>query len=126
MQIVGIPTFTGFEEAVVQVEKIYADNTDDVIKISGISSTKHTVGNQLYRISGVNVGASKTFNALPVAPITGVTTTGIGSDGAAPETMTDAFLQITGRSLTVSSFAYENTSGIASVTTNLQHGFSGR
>ena len=121
MQIVGIPTFTGFEEAVVQVEKIY-DNTDDVIKISGISSTKHTVGNQLYRISGVNVGASKTFNALPVAPITGVTTTGIGSDGAAPETMTDAFLQITGRSLTVSSFAYENTSGIASVTTNLQHG----
>jgi hypothetical protein len=121
MQIVGIPTFTGFEEAVVQVDKIY-DNTDDVIKISGISSTKHTAANQLYRISGVNVGASKTFNALPVTAITGVTTTGIGSDGAAPETMSDAFLQITGRSLTVSSFAYENTSGIASVTTNLQHG----
>ena len=36
--------------------------------------------------------------------------------------MTGAFLQINGKALTVSSFSYENTSGIASVTTNLQHG----
>ena len=121
MHVVGIPTFTGFEEAVIQVEKIY-ENTDDVISISGVSSDKQLSANQLYKISGVNVGASRTFNALPVNAITGVTTTGIGSDGAAPETMTDAFLQINGRALSISAFSYENTSGIASVTTNLQHG----
>jgi len=122
MHVVGIPTFAApFEEAVVQVEKIY-ENTDDVISITGVSSDKQLSANQLYKISGVNVGASRTFNALPVNAITGVTTTGIGSDGAAPETMTNAFLQINGRALSISAFSYENTSGIASVTTNLQHG----
>ena len=123
MHVVGIPTFTGFEEAVVQVDKIY-DNIDDVITISGITSEKHKAGNQLYKITGVNVGASKTFNARPINAITGVTTTGIGTEGAAPETMTGAFLQINGKALAVSSFSYENTSGIASVTTNLEHGLT--
>ena len=80
MHIVGIPTFATFEEAVVQVEKIY-DNTNDVIKVTGISSLTHVQCNQLYRIEGVNVGASKTFDAAPVTAITGVTTTGIGTQG---------------------------------------------
>jgi len=121
MHVVGIPTFATFEEAVVQVEQIY-DNTNDVIRISGVSSERHEVANQLYRIETINVGAARTFNAAPITAITGVTTTGIGSEGAAPETMTNAYLQLTGKALSISSFAYENTSGIASVTTNVQHG----
>jgi len=121
MHVVGIPTFATFEEAVVQVDQIY-NNVDDVIRISGVSSEGQSAVNQLYRITSVNVGASKTFDAAPVTAITGVTTTGIGSVGAAPNTMTDAYLQLTGKALTISSFSYENTSGIASVTTDLQHG----
>jgi hypothetical protein len=121
MHVVGIPTFATFEEAVVQVDKIY-DNTNNVISISGITSEKHAAANQLYKINNIEVGAAKTFRARPINPITGVTTTGIGSVGAAPETMTDAFMQINGPSLSISSFAYENTSGIASVTTSVEHG----
>ena len=121
MHVVGIPTFATFEEAVVQVDKIY-DNTNNVISISGITSEKHAAANQLYKINNIEVGAAKTFRARPINPITGVTTTGIGSVGAAPETMTAAFMQINGPSLSISSFAYENTSGIASVTTDVEHG----
>ena len=122
MQIVGIPTFAApFEEAVVQVDKIY-DNDSNIISISGISSEKHAAANQLYKIVEIPVGAGRTFRARPLAAITGVTTTGIGTEGAAPETMTNAFMQVNGPALSISSFAYENTSGIASVTTNLQHG----
>ena len=121
MHVVGIPTFATFEEAVVQVDKIY-DNTNNVISISGITSEKHAAANQLYKINNIEVGAAKTFRARPINPITGVTTTGIGSVGAAPETMTNAFMQINGTSLPISSFAYENTSGIASVTTSVEHG----
>jgi hypothetical protein len=121
MHVVGIPTFATFEEAVVQVDKIY-DNTNNVISISGITSEKHAAANQLYKINNIEVGAAKTFRARPINPITGVTTTGIGSVGAAPETMTAAFMQINGQSLSISSFAYENTSGIASVTTGVEHG----
>ena len=123
MQIVGIPTFTGFEEAVVQVEKIY-DNINNVVDITGITSAKHAAGNQLYKIVEIPVGAGRTFRARPLTAITGVTTTGIGTEGVAPETMTNAFMQLNGPALTISSFAYENTSGIASVTTDLQHGLS--
>jgi hypothetical protein len=122
MQIVGIATTTGFTEAVVQVQNIYS-NIGDVIKVSGISSEKHQPLNTLYRITGVNVGASKTFDAVPVSAITGVTTTGIGSVGAAPDTLTDAMFALTGKSVPISSFSYENTSGIATVTTSIQHGF---
>ena len=123
MHIVGIPTFSTFEEAVVQVANIY-DNTNDVIKITGISSLTHVQCNQLYRIEGVNVGASKTFDAAPINAITGVTTTGIGTAGVgdAGASLNNAYVQLTGPSRTVSSFAYENTSGIATVATNLAHG----
>jgi hypothetical protein len=124
MQIVGIPTFAApFEEAVVQVEKIY-DNINNVVDITGITSAKHAAGNQLYKIVDIAVGAGRTFRARPLTAITGVTTTGIGTEGAAPETLTNAFMQLNGPALTISSFAYENTSGIASVTTDLQHGLS--
>jgi len=121
MHVVGIPTFATFEEAVVQVDSIY-NNVGDVIRISGVSSESQLPINQLYRITSVNVGASKTFDVAPVTAITGVTTTGIGTLGASPSTLTNAYLEITGKALSVSSFVYENTSGIASVTTNLQHG----
>ena len=125
MHIVGIPTFATFEEAVVQVEKIY-DNTNDVIKVTGISSLTHVQANQLYRIENINVGASKTFNAAPVTAITGVTTTGIGTQGVGDNgaSLNRAHLQLTGPSLSVSSFSYENTSGIATVSTNVNHGLS--
>jgi len=79
MQIVGIPTFTGFEEAVVQVEKIF-DNNNNVISVSGITSAKHAAGNQLYKICEIAVGAARTFVARPMTAITGVTTTGIGTE----------------------------------------------
>jgi hypothetical protein len=124
MHVVGIPTFAApFEEAVVQVEQIY-DNNNNIVNITGITSANHAVGNQLYKISEIAVGAARTFVARPLTAITGVTTTGIGSVGAAPETMTNAFMQLNGPVLTISSFVYENTSGIASVTTDLQHGLS--
>ena len=43
-----------------------------------------STGANVYKIVGVNVGASKTFNARPINAITGVTTTGFGTAGAGP------------------------------------------
>ena len=68
----------------------------------------------------------KTFDVAPVTAITGVTTTGIGTQGVGDNgaSLNRAHLQLTGPSLSVSSFSYENTSGIATVATNVNHGAS--
>ena len=116
VSVSGISTFAPFSQAVVRVESIY-DNVGDVIRVSGISSLTNDKFNTLYRITDVPVGYAKTVIVSSSSTITGVTTTGINQNFLA-----NAHGYVTGPSLSIVSFDYDATSGIATVTTNSRHG----
>jgi hypothetical protein len=112
----GISTFAPFTEAVLTVSQIY-NNVDDVVQISGVTSTSYQDYNNLYRITNVLVGSAKSFTAISASAVSGFSTTGVGV------TLTsNATLNLTGEALVVNSLAYNNVVGLATVTTNNRHG----
>ncbi len=118
MNITGITTSgTSHTPAVVEVEKIY-DNVGDVIRVIGVSSESYAGYNDLYRITGIDVGNDKNITVSSASSITGISTS-VGLTLAA-----NAHLYLTGQSIEVSSFAYDFTSGIATVNTATAHGLS--
>jgi len=118
LSVVGIPTVVGHSVGVVSVTKIY-DNIGDVIKISGISSNTYLPYNDLYRITGVNVGSAKSFLAQSAYSIAGYTTTGIGITRSS-----GSFAYLTGKSVAISSVRYTPSTGIATIVTLGYHGFN--
>ena len=118
LTLAGIGTTTGFIPATIQVSQIY-NNVGDTIRISGVSSESYNGYNDLYRISGVSVGAGNSFTVFSSKQISGFTTTGIGV------TLTqNAFAYLTGQTIYVNTLAYNNVTGLATVTTNNRHGLS--
>jgi len=115
LNIVGTSQTTGYSQASVTVDKIY-NNINDTIQISGVVSDDYVQYNQLYRIS--EIISNNSIRAIPVDTITsGINTTGIGS-----VTTIDSSFGLTGPTLGVSTFVYNNTSGLATVTTAQGHG----
>ena len=121
MNVIGVTTYSPFTQAVVQVDKIY-DNVGDVIKVTGVSSESYKDYNQLYRITDVEVGSDTT---VTVAAASSIASTDIASDsiGVGENNTNDAFLYLTGESIRVNTFTYTGSSGIATITTNNNHGF---
>jgi len=119
LSFVGIPT-TGsgtFTEGFVTVDAIY-NNVGDTLRVVGVSSEGYAGYNQLYRITGVNVGAATSINVESVASVAGFNTvTGVGVTLTA-----DAFMYLTGEAIRINSLAYDNGSGIATITTQNSHG----
>ena len=116
LNIVGTAQTTGYAQASVTVDKVY-DNIDDTIQLAGIFNVDYQQYNQLYRIS--EIISNKSVRAIPLDTITsGINTTGIGSI-----TTADASFRLTGRTIGISTFVYDNVSGLATVTTNQGHGF---
>jgi hypothetical protein len=116
MHVVGIATTTGHSPAVVRVTGIY-DNVGDVIRIAGVTSNTYKPYNSIYRITNVQVGASKSFVVVSDSAITGVSTSGIGSS---PLLSSVAYL--TGEALRINTFTFDPASGIATVVTSNAHG----
>ena len=116
MHVVGIATVSGHSKAVVTVTDIY-DNVGDIIRVTGVTSESYRPYNTLYRISEVVVGGAKTFTAISDPPITGVTTTGIGT-----AVLDNASAYLTGEGLRVSNIIYDPTLGISTITTVNNHG----
>jgi hypothetical protein len=116
LSIVGVATTSGFTPAVVTVSQIY-NNIGDSVRISGVSSETYIGYNDLYRITDVQVGAAKSFVVTSTTSTGGNNTTGIGQT----ETR-NAFFQLTGESIRVSSINYNHNTGIATVTTQNNHG----
>jgi len=115
LNVVGTSQTTGYSQGSVTVDKVY-NNLNDTIQISGVVSDDHVQYNQLYRIS--EIISNNSIRAIPVDTITsGINTTGIGS-----VTTTDALFSLTGPTLGISTFVYDNVSGLATVTTNQGHG----
>ncbi len=116
MAVVGVATTSGYSQAVVQVSAIY-DNVGDAIRIIGIKSESLQNYNDLYRITGVNIGAATTVTVAAASTITGISTAGIGATNS-----TGAYFYLTGEALRISALTYNNSGGIATVTTSNRHG----
>ena len=116
MNVVGIATTTGHAPAVVTVQKIY-DNVSDTLQVTGVTSETYRNYNNLYRILDVQVGAAKTFVVTSINPVTGVSTSGIGTSK-----LTKSSVHLTGETIGVTSITYDSVSGIATVNTRNNHG----
>ena len=122
MAVVGVSTFSGYEQAVLQVTQIY-DNVGDVIRISGVTSEAYSGYNELYRITGVGTAGvgtdrERTINVASASTIANYSTTGVSGD------CTNSWLYETGESIRINTLSYDYTSGIATVTTLNHHGVS--
>lgn len=116
LQVVGIPTLSGWTPAYITVNSIY-NNVNDVISINGITGQNVLDYNQLYRIKTIGNGKSREFIADSISTIGSASTTGIGSTATA-----SSFIVLTGSSIPVSSFTYNQTTGKAVVNTYDAHG----
>ena len=115
LNVVGTSKTTGYSQGSVTVSSVY-NNVNDTIQVAGVVSDDYVQYNQLYRIS--EIISKNSIRAIPVDTITtGINTTGIGSI-----TTSDAIFRLTGSTLGISTFVYNNVSGIATVTTNQGHG----
>ena len=116
MHVVGIAT-TGNSHtpAVVTVTSIY-DNRGDIVRIAGVTSETNQPYNTVYRLTNLEVGAAKSF-VLQSDSLSGVQTAGIGSSR-----LSNATAYLTGEELKISTFTFDPTSGIATVTTSGAHG----
>jgi len=113
LNIVGIATTTSFSVGIVSVTRIY-NNIGDTLFVSGIPDT-HEEYNNVYRIVGIS--SSKTISVVSSNAISTASTTGLGANITANSNAT-----LSGQTLNVSSLVYNNTVGLATVTTVQNHG----
>jgi len=113
LSVVGVGTTTGNTGAVLTVSSIYS-NISDVISVNDIAPSSFGQYNTLYRITDVD--GPKAISVASASTISPAYTTGIGA------TATSGNLILTGKSHNIQSFAYNNTVGIATITTLDPHG----
>ena len=113
LAVVGVATTSSltYYPAYVTVNSII-DNTNDVIRLTGIASDSYRDYNNLYRITSIATGEINTINVSSGSSIVGFTTVGVGITNS-----TDAQLYNVGPSVKVSSFTYDSSLGIATVKT---------
>jgi len=116
LSVVGIATTTGHTVGVVNVTKIY-NNIGDTLVVDAIRSQTYDGYNEIYRITNVPIGKPKQVVVESTRSIGAATTLGIGSVVTANST---AYLS--GRSVVVSAFSYNPTTGLGIVTTSDYHG----
>ena len=114
INVIGTATTTGFSTATLRVDSV-GINTGDTIRVAGVTSTIYSGYNQLYKITGI--ASCKSITAVGVNTISTGTTTGVGVTE-----LTNAYVQLTGPELNVSSAAYNGTVGILTVTSLQNHG----
>ena len=113
LAVVGVGTTTGNTGAVLTVSSIYS-NIGDVVSVSDIAPSSFGQYNTLYRITDVD--GPKAISVASASTVSPAYTTGIGA------TAESGNLILTGKSHNIQSFAYNNTVGIATITTLDPHG----
>jgi len=114
--IVGIATTTNHFRGVVSIAQIN-DNVGDNFALSGIRDKNYSQYNGVYRITSVPSTTPKIIQAVSVNPISSPATGGISSS-----ILSRSQIALTGKSQSVSTFTYDNVSGIATVITSNAHG----
>ncbi len=120
ISVTGITTISNHTSAVLEVQSI-KQCTDEVVRISGISSDSLQGYNDLYSISGITTGQTNKIEVQSTSSVLNPVTNPAGLD---PTLLTNAQFQYTGRLANVSSYVYDGASGIATVVSNGPHGFS--
>jgi len=111
LTVVGVATTTSHVPGYITVNSII-DNTNDVLRVTGVDSVTYDDYNNLYRITGITTGDPNSITVASGSSITNFATGGIGV------TVTQsAIVYNTGPSLRVSSLNYDNTTGIANIQT---------
>jgi len=133
LTVVGVGTTTGWVSGYVQVQEIY-NNVDDVLRIEGIRDSRFSQYNNLYRITGLNVGDDHTITVSSASTvwfkpqygtnveISTINTNGLLSINSA--ILSDVTLYQTGASIGINSTYYNNVTGITTITTFNSHGLS--
>jgi hypothetical protein len=116
LNIVGVATTSGYVQATALVTGIY-NNVGDVITINNIKDPYEEY-NQSYRITGISTGTTKQINVSSASSISSFTTSGIGITYSE-----SSIVNLAGKSLS-STIQYNNSTGIGTVTTGQNHGFS--
>ena len=114
LNVTGTATTTGFTTATVTVATI-TDNVGDTISVAGVTSESYSDYNQLYRITGIST--AEAIEVSSVSPVYTNSTTGVGAD-----VTSNAYAQLTGPKLDISSFVVNTAVGLATVTTVQPHG----
>jgi hypothetical protein len=115
LSVVGVATTTGYSPAVVQVTHINSP-VNDSVQLVGILPTNPEY-NDIYKISGVQVGNTKQIEVESANSIVNPSTTGLGITVTAFSQVSNA-----GKSLGISTITYQSLTGIATVTTSENHG----
>lgn len=114
LTVVGVATTSSHVPGTVTVSSIY-DHTGEVICISGINDRKFTQYNTLYRITGIS--SSRAVQVSSAGSITSPSVSGFGIT-----VTSSAIAYLSGKSLTASTFSYNNISGNATLTFGSAHG----
>ena len=117
LAVVGVPTTAGYTKAVITVTGTY-NNIGDTVRVSGVSSVSYAGYNNLYRITDVPVGSAKKFDVTSTTAVGSANTT----DGVGATLTQNAFVYVTGEAIRISTLTYNNTTGIAIITTSNRHG----
>jgi len=110
LSVVGIATTTGYTVGIVSVVSIY-NHIGESLKVSKTLDAYNTS----YRITGIS--GSRTVTVASASSIASPYISGIGSTVTA-----QSYVELTGRTIGISSFVYGATTGIATVTTIDPHG----
>lgn len=116
LAVVGVATTTSHVVGVVRVEGV-SNNINDTIQIIGVSSSAYQSYNTVYRISSVSVGSTKSINVISSRKIENPQSLGIGLTAASL-----SYYIPTGKALNISSFQYNPSVGLATVTFSQNHG----
>ena len=114
LQVVGVDTTSGYSAGIVTVTKIH-DNTGDVIQLYNAKPDSNHPYNTLYRVTGVTVGSPREVQVASAATVSGASGVGVTD-------LASAAAQNVGRVLDVSSFNYNQVTGVGIVTTTQNHG----
>jgi hypothetical protein len=116
LAVVGVSTFAPFVQSVVTVSSIY-NNVGDTLRVVGVQSEGYADYNDLYRITGVNVGGATSITVSSASTVSNSASTGLGV------TLTSgSYLYLTGEAIRINSLVYTASSGIATVVTANSHG----
>lgn len=114
LTVVGVATTTSHVPGTVTVSSIY-DHTGEVLSLTGISDKNFKQYNDLYRITGIS--SSRAVQVSSAGSITSPSVSGVGITATV-----NAIAYLTGKSLTASTFSYNNISGNATITFGSAHG----
>lgn len=98
--IAGISTSGSYTQAVVQVTQIY-NNVGDTLRVVGVQSEGLNEYNDLYRITGINVGGATSVTVASATTITNYASTGIGGTNS-----NGSYFYLTGEAIRINSLDY--------------------